>query len=160
MRRVVTSLTSMALILTLVVGCAPAIDGTPTTTMPAIGEAPQAASSPTVTLQPAASTFPNSTEERIPFIFSHGGAPCDIGAVIYLSKHPNVDLIGMVLSRGEVHPEIALDQWGTFLYDVLHSRDTAIALGTDERMVSHSHEFPESWRGAADNFWGLALPQA
>jgi len=160
MRCSVKYFVSTAFALILLVGCAPAIDGTPTTTMPAMSDTPQAASSPTVTPQPAVSTFPDPAEGKIPVIFSHGGAPCDIGAAIYLSKHPNVDLIGMVLSRGEVHTEIALDQWGTFLYDVLHSRDTAIALGTDERMDSHSHEFPESWRGAADNFWGLALPQA
>ncbi len=149
---------STVFILLLLVGCAPTVEETPTATTPAINDPPQATSSPTPTLQPT--IFPDPSEGKIPVIFSHGGAPCDIGAVIYLSKHPNVDLIGMVLSRGEIHPENALDHWGVFLYDVLHSLDTAIALGTDERMDPSSHEFPESWRVVADNFWGLALPQA
>lgn len=160
MGRVCKSLIYTALILILLVGCAPAVEEAPTVTAPAISDTPPAMRSPTPTLRPTESTFPDPSEGRIPVIFSHGGAPCDIGAVIYLTKHPNVDLIGMVLSRGEVHPEIALDHWGVFLYDVLQSKDTVIALGTDERMDSHSHEFPEGWRGAADNFWGLALPQA
>jgi inosine-uridine nucleoside N-ribohydrolase len=78
--------------------------------------------------------------------------------MVFLTKHPNVDLIGLVLSRGEIHPEIAVDLWPVFLYDVLNSKDTAIALGTDARMDPISHEFPEAWRAAADNFWGLTLP--
>jgi pyrimidine-specific ribonucleoside hydrolase len=160
MPRVGTSLISIALILILLVGCAPAVEEIPTATTPAISDTPQVISSPRATLRPTESIFPDPSEGRIPVIFSHGGGPCDIGAVIYLSKYPNVDLIGMVLSRGEIHPENALNAWGVFLYDVLHSRDTAIALGTDERIDPNSHDFPEAWRGAADNFWGLALPQA
>jgi pyrimidine-specific ribonucleoside hydrolase len=94
----------------------------------------------------------------MPIIFSHGGAPCDIDATVYLARHPNTDLIGMVLSRGEFHPDAALEEWGEFLYDILDSQQTALALGSDEHMDPNWHDFPASWRPSADNFWDLTLP--
>jgi inosine-uridine nucleoside N-ribohydrolase len=95
---------------------------------------------------------------RIPLIFSHGGAPCDIDALVYFAMHPEINLIGMVLTRGEFRPEEALEEWSTFLYDVLRQNDTRIALGSDERLDPDSHEFPEDWRVLADNFWEIPLP--
>ena len=114
---------------------------------------------PTHTPQPVETIFPNPLDGRIPVIYSHGGGPCDIGGMVFLSKHPNVDLIGIVLTRGEIHPEIAVEKWPVFLYDVLNSHNTAIALGSDIRMDPNSHEFPEVWRKSADDFWGLDLPE-
>jgi inosine-uridine nucleoside N-ribohydrolase len=114
---------------------------------------------PTSSPQPTEVVFFAESSGKIPVIYSHGGGPCDIGGMVFLTKHPNVDLIGLVLSRGEFHPEIAVDLWPVFLYDVLNSKDTAIALGSDARMDPNSHDFPEAWRPYADNFWGLALPE-
>jgi inosine-uridine nucleoside N-ribohydrolase len=148
-----------ALIFSLLAGCATTVEE------PAAENKPPTATSemqeedlPTTTPQSTEDIFQDPLGGRIPVIFSHGGAPCDIGGMVYLNKHPNVDLIGLVLSRGEIHPEIAVDLWPVFLYDVLNSKDTAIALGTDARMDPNSHEFPEAWRKSADNFWGLTLP--
>lgn len=147
------------LIFSLLAGCATTVEE------PAAENKPPTATSemqvedlPTTTPQSTEDIFQDPLGGRIPVIFSHGGAPCDIGGMVYLNKHPNVDLIGLVLSRGEIHPEIAVDLWPVFLYDVLNSKDTAIALGTDARMDPNSHEFPEAWRKSADNFWGLTLP--
>ncbi len=53
--------------------------------------------------------FLDEPRGTIPVIYSHGGGPCDIGGMVFLTRHPKVDLIGMVLSRGEIHPEIAVD---------------------------------------------------
>ncbi len=103
--------------------------------------------------------FSDNLSGRIPVIYSHGGGPCDIAGMVYLSKHPDVDLIGLVLTRGEIHPEKAVDKWPVFLLDVLNQKETAIALGADERMDPNSHEFPAEWRNMADDFWGLALPE-
>jgi len=114
---------------------------------------------PTFTPQPTEVSFFDPPNGRIPVIFSHGGAPCDIAGMVYFTKHPNVDLIGFVLTRGEFHPEIAVKKWPVFLYDVLDYKSTSIAIGSDKRMDPNSNEFPESWRPAADNFWGLALPE-
>jgi inosine-uridine nucleoside N-ribohydrolase len=133
----------IVLVFTILAGCVPA------------DEEPLLTSAP----QPAEEIFPEPLGGKIPLIFSHGGGPCDIAALVYFSKHPNVDLIGMVLSRGEIHPENALDDWPIFLFDVLKYKGTAIALGTNDRMDPNSHEFPAEWRSGADNFWGLALPE-
>ena len=110
--------------------------------------------------QPTPDDLPiHQDSAMIPLIFSHGGAPCDIGALVYFSMHPDVDLIGMVISRGEIHPEIGLNKWATFLFDVLEYKHIPIGLGSDERMDPDSHDFPESWRAGGDNFWGWPLPQ-
>ncbi len=117
---------------------------------------PTATSQPTQ--QPTEAIFPDPLSGKIPLIYSHGGGPCDIGALVYLTKHPNVDLIGMVLSNGEFHPEIAMDTWPVFLYDVLDYDSAALGIGTEDAMDPNSHEFPSAWRDVADDFWGLELP--
>ena len=109
--------------------------------------------------QPEGKVFTETLGGKIPVIFSHGGAPCDIGALVFLTKHSNVDLIGMVLSNGEFHPTNAMDDWPVFLYDVLDYDNAAIALGTETPLDPNSHEFPADWRSGADDFWGLKLPE-
>ncbi len=108
--------------------------------------------------RPPEDSFFDPPNGKIPVIYSHGGGPCDIGGMVFLTKNPDVDLIGYVLTRGEYHPKIAVNNWPIFLLDVLGSKDTAIALGSDARMDPNSHEFPDVWRNASDNFWGLSLP--
>jgi len=114
---------------------------------------------PTIT-RPVSSdfVFPDTDTGEIPLIFSHGGAPCDIGALVYFTKHPNINLIGMVLSDGEIHPENALDDWPAFLIDVIEHKSAAIGLGTEKAIDPNAHKFPAPWREVADTFWGLALP--
>lgn len=102
--------------------------------------------------------FRNVANGCIPVIYSHGGAPCDIGGMVFFDKHPRVELIGMVLSRGEFHPQIAIEKWPVFLYDVLGSTDTALGLGTEAALDPNPHDFPEVWRVGSDDFWGLTLP--
>ena len=102
--------------------------------------------------------FGSVADGTIPVIISHGGAPCDIDAVVYFTEHPQVDLIGMVLSRGEFHPENAVDDWPRFVLDVLGSQGTQFGLGSNAAMDANPHDFPDSWRPGADNFWNLPLP--
>lgn len=45
-----------------------------------------------------------------------------------------------------------------FLYDVLDSDNTAIAVGSEKPIDPINYEFPASLRSSADNFWGLNLP--
>ena len=151
----------IGLIFNILVGCSPETE-TPTVeniSPPVTSEKEEEEIPPVPAAQPIKNIFPNPLNGKIPVIYSHGGGPCDIGGMVFLSKHPNVDLIGIVLSRGEIHPEIAVEKWPVFLYDVLDSHNTAIALGSDLRMDSNSHEFPEVWRKSADDFWGLDLPE-
>lgn len=81
------------LIFYMLVGCAPDISE--------VGEE----STPAPPKLTSEEIFSDVAKGKIPVIYSHGGGPGDIGCLVYLTKHPNVDLIGMVLSRGEIHPE-------------------------------------------------------
>jgi inosine-uridine nucleoside N-ribohydrolase len=161
----------LAVALTLIlVGCSPtteAIDaGSPTAAQEIPGEATPRSSPTEPQSEPAATEPPQQTEvvfldktvDRIPVIFSHGGGPCDIAAMAYLVYHPHVELIGMVLSRGEFYPAVAVDYWPIYLYDVLGSTHTALGIGTDLRMDPNSSDFPESWRQSSSQFWNLPLP--
>ncbi len=154
------------LIFSFLAGCAPTVEDPAAENTPSVEESTVVNTPPTATSEMQEEDTPPTTEEifpdplggRIPVIYSHGGGPCDIGGMVFLTKHPNVDLIGYVLTRGEYHPEIAVKKWPVFLFDVLDYKSTSIALGSDERMDPNSHEFPESWRPFSDDFWGLALP--
>lgn len=116
------------------------------------------ASPPTPTLMPSEDNFSEVTIGRIPVIYSHGGGPCDIGGMVFFAKHPQVDLIGLVLSRGEFYPQLAVKTWPVFLFDVLNSKSTAIGIGTETALDPNPHEFPEAWRGPSSNFWDHELP--
>ncbi len=114
--------------------------------------------SPTRTLTQEIITTADLEEEKMPVIFSHGGGPCDIAALVFLTKNPRVDLIGLVLSYGEIHPINALDDWPVFLYEVLDYESAALGLGSETPLDPNGHAFPEEWRSGADDFWGLELP--
>jgi len=115
-------------------------------------------SQPTPTLMSSEDIFSNATIGRIPVIYSHGGGPCDIGGMVFFAKHPQVDLIGLVLSRGEFYPQLAAKTWPIFLFDVLDSKSTTVGIGTETPLDPNPHEFPESWRGPSSNFWNHQLP--
>jgi inosine-uridine nucleoside N-ribohydrolase len=154
----------IAAITMAVAGCVPATDGiikgSPTTTHEVIPTATATVmpSPPPDEPQPTQVIFIDKSVDRIPVIFSHGGGPCDIAAMAYLVYHPHVDLIGMVLTRGEFYPEVALDYWPIYLYDVLDSTSTALGIGTDQRLDPNSSDFPEPWRQPSSQFWNLPLP--
>ena len=116
------------------------------------------------TVQPTATTeiryFEKAIDTTVPVIFSHDGAPDDITTLVFLSKHPNVNLLGVIQSYGEQHPEKSLANWQIFLYDVLDLDQVPIGLGSEKPLDSANNEFPSSWRTSADNFWGVPLPKA
>jgi inosine-uridine nucleoside N-ribohydrolase len=133
---------------------------TPTTATPlpaTFTVSPTQTSQPTATLAPA-DVFAEVATGRIPVIYSHGGGPCDIGGMVFFNMHPQADLIGLVLSRGEFYPRQAVNTWPVFLFDVLGSKGTAVGIGTETPLDPNPHEFPESWRGPSSNFWNHELP--
>ena len=141
----------------LLSGCA-AAETAPTQTAEPTEIPPDASSIPTQT--DVASYFETKIEQPIPVIFSHDGAPDDITTLVYIAKHPQVDLLGVIQSYGEQHPAESLEEWQVFLYDVLDEDDVPIGLGSEETVDPAQNEFPASWRTGADNFWGLPLPSA
>ena len=104
--------------------------------------------------------IPEELEESIPLIYSHDGAPDDVATLVYLAKHPNIELLGVIQSYGEQHPNQSLDEWQIFLYDVLDYDQAVIGVGAEESLDPEHNEFPSGWRSGADNFWGVGLPEA
>jgi len=135
----------------LIVGCVSTINET-------VAEITEEISLPTITPEQEEEIVTISLTEKIPVIFSHDGAPDDIATLVYIVKHPNIELIGVIQSYGEQHPTQSIDKWQVFLYDVLDSDNTAIAVGAEKPIDPINNEFPASWRSSADNFWGLDLP--
>ena len=113
---------------------------------------------PTSTHEQEEGIFTNTLNEEIPFIFSHDGAPDDIATLVYITKHPYIELIGVIQSYGEQHPTQSIDEWQVFLCNVLDYDDAAIAVGSETPVDLNPNEFPAGWRSGADNFWGLDLP--
>ena len=157
MRRKKSVILVILLLTGLLSGCTGA--GTaPTQTAEPTGIPPE--NNPVPTSTEAASYFETTIEQPIPVIFSHDGAPDDITTMVYIAKHPKVDLLGVIQSYGEQHPVESLEEWQVFLYDVLDVDDVPIGLGSEETVDPAQNEFPASWRTVADDFWGLPLPSA
>lgn len=97
-------------------------------------------------------------QKEIPLIFSHDGAPDDISAMLYISKQPQIKILGVVMSYGEQHPKIAIHKWASFIYEVLDLDTVPIAAGSERPVDPVINEFPSGWRDAADAFMGLDLP--
>lgn len=97
-------------------------------------------------------------DQRIPVIFSHDGAPDDIAALLYLSKHPEIEVIGVVNSYGEQNPSESSQEWAAYLYEVLDLDNVPLAVGSETPLDPNGYEFPESWRIAANKFWDVELP--
>jgi len=96
--------------------------------------------------------------KKIPLIFSHDGAMDDIAALLYLSKNPNVEIIGVINSYGEQVPSKSAQKWVAYLHEVLDLDTVPFAIGSDTPLDPAGYAFPESWRVAANDFWGLELP--
>jgi len=100
------------------------------------------------------------SKDAIPVIFSHDGAPDDIAAMIYLTNHPELDIIAVIQSYGEQRPTRSLDEWQRFIYDALDYDDVPIGVGSVTPIDPVGNQFPETWRAGADDFWGIPLPEA
>ena len=118
------------------------------------------ADEPSIILPPAAPPPVAKSADAIPVIFSHDGAPDDIATMVYLTNHPNVDLIAVIQSYGEQRPTRSLDEWQRFTYDVLEYNSVPIGVGAVRPLDPADNQFPETWRAGADDFWGVPLPVA
>ena len=135
------------LILNLATGCATAKEGV------------EKKSLPSSTTDHEEEFFTNTLNKKIPLIFSHDGAPDDIATLVYIAKHPHIELIGVIQSYGEQHPTQSVDEWQVFLYDVIDYDTAKIAIGSEIPVDPNPNEFPSGWRSGADDFWGLYLPE-
>ncbi len=101
-----------------------------------------------------------SIVDRIPLIFSHDGAPDDIAALAYISKNPEIELLGVINSYGEQHPSRSKDEWQRYLYEVIDYDSADFGVGSEKSVDPAQNQFPSSWRDGADNFWYVDLPPA
>jgi pyrimidine-specific ribonucleoside hydrolase len=101
---------------------------------------------------------PTASTGQIPIIFDDDGSPDGTTALLYLLSHPQVDLKAVNISYGEAHPEIYIQHIGRML-DAFGIVDIPLGYGQDAPMEG-TNEFPEGVRQAANNFWGLPIPNA
>lgn len=93
----------------------------------------------------------------VPVIYCNDGAPDDIMTLEYLLNNPGIDVKGVVLCNGEIHPRVvapkflsALETWG--------QGGIPVVVGYTRALDPHPHQFPAPWRQGADGMWGLVLP--
>jgi pyrimidine-specific ribonucleoside hydrolase len=102
----------------------------------------------------ATTTIPVPT--ATPILIDTDLAADDIVALTYLDSHPDVDLLAVTVSgTGEVRCPRGADV-ARGLLALMDRADVPVACG---RSVPSSawRQFPEPWRNAADNAWGLML---
>jgi len=162
MKKLIMVLFSSLFMLSVMVGCMSGIDerAVEETSEPVEPKETQEVPPTATTEVEEVSIFAETLDEKIPLIFSHDGAPDDIATLIYIAKHPMIDLIGVIQSYGEQHPKNSLEAWQVFLYDVIDYDDALIGVGSEDSIDPEQNEFPEGWREGADNFWGRDLPEA
>ena len=122
--------------------------------------APGRAADERIVLPPSSPPPVAKSDGAIPLIFSHDGAPDDIATMIYLTNHPDINVIGVIQSYGEQRPTRSLDEWQRFIYDVLNYDSVPIGVGAVTPLDPAGNQFPEIWRAGADDFWGVSLPDA
>lgn len=103
-------------------------------------------------------TLPTKPIDRIPIVFDDDGSPDGTTALLYLLSHPEAVVKGVNISYGEAHPEIYIQHIGRML-DAWGITDIPLGYGQDSPLTG-TNEFPEGVRQAANEFWGLPIPNA
>jgi len=98
-----------------------------------------------------------STEEPVPIIWDDDGSIDGVTALLYFLEHQAFEVKGATISAGIAHPRVFASKLGGFLAQV-HGEGIPIAAGR-EQPLSGDNAFPDDWRLASDDFWGLALAQ-
>ncbi|MFX0108886.1 MAG: nucleoside hydrolase [Candidatus Hodarchaeota archaeon] len=110
--------------------------------------------SPVNTLEFEVST---SSQSGIEVIVDMDAAKDDWASILYLLKHPDINVLGIGVSCGVSY----VDQ-GTMntlrILDYLEIRDIPVAAGKETPLIV-DHEFPSAWRDASHWFYGLDLPE-
>lgn len=102
-------------------------------------------------------TMPNpSVEGLIPIIVDDDGSPDGMIALLYFLRHPAFDVRAVTISYGEAHPEVFAPQV-TQVLAAFGRTDIPVGYGSDSPL-SGENAFPDSWRQASDEFWGISVP--
>lgn len=94
----------------------------------------------------------------IPIIVDDDGSPDGTIAMLYFLRNPLFDVRGVTISYGEAHPKIFV-QHITQILGAFGRDDIPVGFGNDAPLEG-TNTFPEPWREASNDFWGLSIPQA
>jgi pyrimidine-specific ribonucleoside hydrolase len=94
----------------------------------------------------------------IPLIVDDDGSPDGTIAMLFFLRNPLFDVRAVTISYGEAHPE----KFAPHVAQILAAAgrtDIPVGYGSNAPLKG-SNAFPESWRKASDEFWGIDLPPA
>jgi hypothetical protein len=93
----------------------------------------------------------------IPIIVDDDGSPDGMVALLYFLNNPNFDVRAVTVSCGEAHPDLFAPHVQQLLTEIGRA-DIPIGAGRDTPLEGNN-AFPDPWRQASDDFWGITLPQ-
>jgi pyrimidine-specific ribonucleoside hydrolase len=93
-----------------------------------------------------------------PLIFDDDGSPDGMIALLFFLRNPLFKVEAVTISPGEAHPELFAQHVERLLAAVGRS-DIPVGIGS-KTPLEGDNSFPEPWRQASDDFWGISLPEA
>lgn len=150
-------------VLLFTAGCSipsPTPTPTPTTIPPIPTRTPKPApsSTPTPSATPTQESEASISDNGSPLIYDDDGSPDGTVALLYLLSHPDVDLLAVNLSYGEVYPEVYIQHLGRVM-DAFGFPDVLLGYGPVPSQAGRL-DFPEFLRQSSNEFWGLSIPNA
>ena len=104
-------------------------------------------------------TLPTPAETTpIPIIVDDDGSPDGIIALLYFLRHPHYEVQAVTISPGEAHPDLFASHV-TRLLAAVGRAEIPVGVGRATPLEG-DNAFPDPWRQASDEFWGLSLPEA
>ncbi len=94
----------------------------------------------------------------IPLIVDDDGSPDGMVALLYFLRNSGFDVRAVTISSGEAHPPVFVRHLQRLLAG-LGRGDIPIGVGSATPLEGNN-AFPDPWREASDNFWGVSYPQA
>ncbi len=107
-------------------------------------------------VNPANASTIEDSQKEIRVILDIDAACDDWQALLYLLKHPNIQVIGIGVSCGVSYVDTGVINTLSIL-EYLGVYDIPVAAGKETPLVV-DHAFPTPWRDASYNFYGLDLP--
>jgi purine nucleosidase/pyrimidine-specific ribonucleoside hydrolase len=99
-----------------------------------------------------------STQSPIPVIVDDDGSPDGVVALLFFLSNPLFEVKAVTISCGEAHPELFAPHVQRILAG-LGRAEIPVGVGRAAPLAGNN-AFPEPWRQASDDFWGVAIPEA